>query len=61
MARARARLPENTELPRPKGQSLAMATAWSSSVKGTTAITGPNTSSRQMRIAGVTPASTVGG
>ena len=60
MDRARAALRENTALPRPKGQSLAMLTASSSLPHSTIAITGPNTSSFQMRMLGFTPTSTVG-
>lgn len=45
MARARERLPEKTEEPRPKGQSLAMATASSSLPNLTTARRGQGRSS----------------
>ena len=60
MDRARAGLRENTALPRPKGQSLAMLTASSSLPHSTITMTGPNTSSFQMRMLGLTPTSTVG-
>ena len=61
MRRARGWLRENTAAPRPKAQSLARATACSSLENVEMHITGPNTSSRQMSMAGVTPVITVGG
>lgn len=45
----------------PNGESLAMRTAASRSAARYTVATGPNASSRWMRISRVTPARTVGG
>ncbi|MNE42236.1 hypothetical protein D3C80_1363500 [compost metagenome] len=58
MARSMSRV--NTPATRPKSVSLAMAMASSSLSKGITTSTGPNTSSRAMRIWGVTSRNTVG-
>jgi hypothetical protein len=53
MARARRLLPLNTFEPRPKGQSLAIATASSSVLKLTTAQAGESTQARRDNSGGV--------
>ena len=45
---------------RPYSVSLALATASASSSNGITATTGPNTSSRQIRVAGSSTVTTLG-
>ena len=60
MRSPRRRSRVHTEAPRPNGESLASATASSSLSTVTIGSTGPNTSSRMIRMPWVTPVRTVG-
>ena len=59
--RARLLLPQKTLDPSPKSLSFANSIASSSVLNDTTDMTGPKTSSCQMRIESVTPVRMVGG